>query len=215
MSQIGATANVGSDRVTVTEEKIAEMQTKQTKEQKEAAEYVRRQAYEEVSNDMHKFKSKAKEAEARVAEYEAKLRAVEEQKLKDEKRYQELYEREKQEREKAEITRKKDRELYLRGLKMSALKAELGQIKDAYLTHAAIDEIEVDDNGSLNSESIRAVANKFRQEHPQLLPSEASGNITSFASPTSFNPSAGRPKTINDMSFEEKAAYLKQLKNKK
>lgn len=214
MSQDNATVNTGSDRVTVTEEKLIEMSGKQSKDSETAAEYVRRQAYEEVSKDMHKFKSKAKDAEARIAEYEAKLKTIEEQKLKDEKRYQELYEREKQERERAEGVRKKDRELYLRGLKMSALKAELGNIKDVYLNHAALNEIEVNEDGSLSSESVREVANKFRQEHPQLIPMEASGNITNFASPTSFN-SSSKAKTLQDMSFEEKAVYLKQLKNKK
>jgi predicted nucleic acid-binding Zn-ribbon protein len=214
MSDTNPIVNTGSDRATVTEETIVEMSAKTKKEQDAQAEYVRKQAYEEVSKDMHKFKSKAKDAEARIAEFEAKLKAIEEQKLKDEKRYQELYEREKQERERADSNRKKDRELYLRGLKMSALKSELGNIKDAYLTHAAIDEIEINEDGTLSSDSVRSVANKFRQEHSQLIPSDVSGNITSFASPTSFSPTSGKVKSLNEMSYEEKARYLKQLKNK-
>jgi hypothetical protein len=178
----------------------------------EDAQFVKKQAYEEVSQDMHKFKMRAKEAEARAAEYEARLKAQEEAKLMDEKRFQELYEREKKQREDAERTSKKERELYLRAVKLTALKSELGPVKDEYLTHAEIDKIELNADGSLSSESVRQVANNFRQNHAQLLPTQAGGNITSYASPTSFSPA--KPKSLSEMSYAEKAAMLKQLKNK-
>lgn len=199
----------GSDRVTVGESDV-EVSTKT--DSKEDKSLVRREAYEKVTKDMHKFKSRVKDAEARAAEAEARIKAIEEQTLKEQSRYQELYEREKKQREQAEITRKKDRDLYLRGLKLSSLKAELGNVREEYLAHAAINEIEVNEDGSLSSDSVRAVANKFRQDHPSLLPQQASGNITSYASPTSFSPTSNKPKSIADMSYAEKAAYLKQLK---
>jgi chromosome segregation ATPase len=194
--------------VVVTGENIP---TQKEKEQKD--EFVRKTAYEEVTSDMHRFKSRAKDAEAKAAEYEAKLRAIEDEKLKSEQRYQELYEKEKREKEQLADTRKKERELYLRGLKLGALKSELGNVKDAYLMHADISAIEINEDGTLNSESVRKVANQFRQEHAALIPSQAGSNITNFASPTSFNPKA--PKSINDMSYAEKAAYLQQLKKNK
>jgi hypothetical protein len=211
MDENNISVNAGSDRATVVGDPTAEVPAKkgETKE-----EFVRRQAYEEVNKDMHKFKSRAKEAEAKAAEAEAKLKAIEEDRLKQEQKYQELYEREKKQREQEAIARKKDRDLYLRGLKLAALKAELGNVREEYLSHAAIDEIEVQENGSLSSDSVRSVANKFRQDHPSLIPQNVSGNITSYASPTSFN-STSKVKTIGEMSFQEKAAYLKQLKNQK
>lgn len=175
--------------------------------------FVKRQAYEEVSQDMHKFKAKARDAEARAAEYEAKLKAAEEAKMMDEKRYQELYEREKKDKELAVARSQKERELYLRAVKMTALKSELGNVKDEYLTHAAIDKIEIKDDGSLNSESVREVANQFRQNHPQLLPTERGGNITNFSSPTSFKPTG--PKTLQEMTYSEKSEYLRNNKQNK
>jgi predicted RNase H-like nuclease (RuvC/YqgF family) len=200
-----------SDRAIVEGDPNAEVAAKREKEEKD--EFVRRQAYEEVSKDMHKFKERFRDAEARAAEYEAKLRSIEEQKLKDEQRYQELYEREKTERERAEEARQQERNLYLRAVKLSALKAELGNIKDQYLSHADIDSIEVKEDGTLSSESVHAVANRFREEHPMLIPQESGGNITNYASPTSFNSASGN-KSLSEMSYEEKANYLKQLKNK-
>lgn len=202
-------ANTGSDRVIV-EGAPAEVPAKgETKE-----EFVRRTAYEEVNKDMHKFKSRAKDAEAKAAEYEAKLKAVEEQQMKEQQRFQELYEREKKQREQEAVARKKDRDLYLRGLKLSQLKAELGNVRDEYLSHAAIDEIEVLENGTLSSESVRSVANKFRQEHPTLIPQGTAGNLTSYASPTSFNPSSGKTKSLAEMTFDEKSEILRRINKK-
>jgi len=200
-----------SDRAIVQGDPNAEVTAGGTQEEKDA--FVRRQAYEEVSKDMHKFKDRFRDAEARAAEYEAKLKAIEEQKLKDEQKYQELYEREKNERTKAEQARESERQLYLRAVKLSALKAELGNIKDQYLMHADIDSIEVKEDGTLSSESVHSVVNKFREEHPALIPQQSSGNITNYASPTSFN-SAPKDKSLSEMSYEEKANYLKQLKNR-
>ena len=47
-----------------------------TKEVEKEEGYVSKKAYEGVSNDMHKFKSKAKEAEARAAELELRIKAI-------------------------------------------------------------------------------------------------------------------------------------------
>ena len=118
-------------------------------------EFVKRQAYEEVASDMIKYKHQRKELQARVNEYEAKIKAIEENKLVEEKRFQELYEREKQAREQAEAARNKEKDLYIRSVKMSALKSELGgNVKDEYLQFASIDSIEVSEDGLLSSESL-------------------------------------------------------------
>ena len=53
---------------------------------------------------------------------------------------------------------------------MNALKSELGgSIKDTYLVHADLEGISFKDDGSVDSESLLEVANKFRQEHGQLI----------------------------------------------
>lgn len=184
-------------------------EVQETKEQ-----YVNRKAYEEVTKDMHKYKSQAKEIAAMKNELEAQLKAIEEQKLADQNRWQELYEREKQEKEKVYTERNKDKELYLRSVKLSALKSELGsEIKDEYLSFADLDGIEIREDGSLSSESVHKVANDFRQNHPGLMPQSSNSGITNVASPTGI-PVQKDEKTLNNMTFEEKAALLKRLKNK-
>lgn len=143
--------------------------------------FVPRNAYEEVSKDMHKYKSQAKEAAAKAAELESRMKAIEEAKLVEEKRYEELYAKEREEREKMEQALKSTNEHYVKTVKMTALMRELGNIKPKYLQHAAIDEIVVHDDGSLSSESVVAVANKFRQENPELVPAANVGNINDAA----------------------------------
>lgn len=179
----------------------------------EQEQYVARKAYEDVTNDMHKFKQRYKAEAAKAAELEAKMRALEDDRLKEQERYKELYEREKKERETVLAQQAQEKARFTRGLKLSALKAELGgKIRDEYLQHANIDAIEMNDDGTLSSESVREIANRFRQEHPQLIPSAAAGSITGQAPAKEAVVISDKP--IEQMSFEEKAALLASLKRK-
>jgi len=179
--------------------------------EKPKTDYVAKNAYEEVSKDMHKYKSQLKEAEAARNAAEAALKAVEDQKLIDQNRFEELYNQEKQKSEEAMNKMIKERQLYDRSVKVNALKAELGgKIKDDYLSFANLDNIEVLEDGTISSESVRTEANNFRQAHPQLIPVDGNADITSTATTTSFDSKEGVK--ISDMSFEAKARYLNELK---
>lgn len=178
-------------------------------------EYVARKAYEEVTSDMHKFKSRVKAEQARANELEAKLKAVEEAKLLEDQKFQELYEREKQEKEQLKQAREQEKNLYIRSVKLSALKSELGgNVKDEYLQFANVDSIEVREDGSLSSDSVRDVANAFRQDHPTLVGKGEGVNITSPAAATELN-HAQPEKTLSTMSTKEKMDLLLQLSESK
>lgn len=171
---------------------------------------VAKKAYEDVSKDMHKYKSKAKELEAALTEYQIKLKSIEEEKLVEEKRFKELYEKRTEELEAQKRAAKERENQYLKSLKMVELKKELGaNIKDQYLIHANIDAIEFNEDGTLNRESLVTVANKFRQEHGELIPKSSNVNITGHAA---SNGEVTPPKTLEQMSMAEKIALLKQLK---
>jgi hypothetical protein len=189
----------------------AGVQSQAESTQQEKDEFVRRQAYEEVSKDMHKFKDRAKEAAAKASEYEAKLKAIEEDRLKQQEEWQTLYEKERQQKEEMEQKYGTEKENYLRSVKLAGLKAELGSnIKDAYLKHADLDKIEFTEDGALSPESVSAVANKFREEHSILIPAESGNQITNQAP---INGSvAQKEKSLNEMSFQERSALLKNLK---
>lgn len=175
-------------------------------------EFVPKRAYEEVSRDMHRYKQSAREAAAAKAEYEAKLKALEEEKLREKQEWKELYEREKQEAEVAKRKAREEREAYLTAVKKSALKNELGgRIKDVYLTHANIGSIEINEDGTINQESLLRVANDFRKNHGELIPPASTPEPTATAAPTGRTVATGE-KTIDQMSYSEKIAALRNLK---
>lgn len=169
-------------------------------------------AYKEVSSDMHKFKSRAREAEAKANELAERLKAIEENTLKEQQKFEELYEREKAEREREAAERMREKELYLRSVKVSALKNELGgKVKDEYVSFANLDAIEIREDGTLSSESVQSVANAFRQEHPSLIATDSAVNITGTA-PGSGVVTEQPEKTLANMTVEEKVAQLAKLK---
>jgi len=180
-----------------------------TKDSIPPIETVARKAYEEVSIDMHKYKAKNKQLDLELSEYKAKVKSIEESKLKEQSQWQELYEREKTRSTELEGNLNKEKDLFMRSVKLSALKSELGDVKDVYLRHANVDEIVVNDDGTLGSESVKSVANIFRQEYPEVLPNKSNLNITSNI-PGNFNQSIDKP--LSDMTYEQKLDMLKKLK---
>lgn len=166
---------------------------------------VKREAYEGVTKDLHKFKQRAKEESALRAELEVRLKAIEEEKLKEQANWKELYEKRNQEVEQIrnEVTTEKER--YLKSVKMAALKSELGgKVKDTYLVHADINSISFNEDGSLNPESVQAVANSFREEHSSLIPSD---NNTSITNPAPASTTV-KNRSLSDLSVQEKLALL-------
>ncbi len=174
-------------------------------------EMVRKEAFQEVSNDMHKYKSGMKNEKARANEAEAKLKAYEDDQLKAKEEYQTLYENEKAARIKSEEAGLLKDKKMSDARKKAALKTELGNVKDAYLVHANLDSIEIGDDDSLNSESVLEVANKFRSDYPELIPSSGSGNITNQAARTG-DVTSNSPKSLVEMTMEEKIEELARRK---
>lgn len=169
--------------------------------------YVRLSAYEEVKTDMFKYKDKSKQAAAELNELKAQLKAIEEEKLKETQSYQELYEKAKQEREELEARYQQEQISNQNARKRAALKNELGNVRDEYLNHANLNAIEINDDGTISPDSVKAVANQFRQDHSVLIPTENSNQITNQA-PASGQVVLNKPKSLSEMSFEEKRALL-------
>jgi hypothetical protein len=172
--------------------------------------FVSKNAYEEVSRDMHKYKASVKEMQAKVAEYETRLKREEEAKLIEQQRYEELYRKEQEQRQQLESKLKQNREQLVKSVKMTALQRELGDIKPKYLAHADLDAIVVHEDGTLSSESVMAVANKFREENPELVPSKANSNLTDFSA-GNINTTTNEKPDFDKMSSDEKREYLAKL----
>ena len=186
------------------------VQAEQGSSQAESSDVVNRKAYEEVTRDMLKYKSERKDLQARLNELETKIKVTEEEKLKEQEEYKSLFEKRNQEYEELQHSVAQEKNRYLKSVKMNALKNELGgKIKDAYLVHADVDSIEFNDDGSLNPESVVAVANKFREDHSALIPSNNNATITNQA--PSGNMEAPKVE-LGDLTTEQKLALLKNRK---
>lgn len=168
--------------------------------------FVAKKAYEEVRADMFKHKTRAKDAIAKANELETRLKEIEAEKLAEQERWKELYEKERNEREEANSRLMAEKQNFYKAMKMAALKSELGgKVRDEYLSLANLDAIEVGEDGMLSSESIQEVANTFRQNHPQLIPNEGSANVTGHAPAKNF---AAPQKSVDDMSKRELASLI-------
>ena len=60
----------------------------------EKIDFVSKSAYEDVSKDMHKFKSKLRETQAYTNELESRLKALEEEKMAEQAQWKELLRKE-------------------------------------------------------------------------------------------------------------------------
>lgn len=177
----------------------------------EANAFVTRKAYEEVTRDMHKNKQKAKELEAAYNELQAQLKAQEEQKLQEQERWKELYQKREAELEQVRREVQERDSRYMRSVKMSALKRELGvDIREEYLTFANLDAIALTEDGSIDSEALRNVANEFRKQHGQLIPVKENVNITGQA-PNYQNVS--KPVDFSKLKAEDLVQQYAKLKN--
>jgi len=179
-------------------------------QEQQKEEYVSRKAYEEVTRDMHKFKQKQKEESAARAELESKLKAQEEAELREKENWKELFEKKDNELNdfKEELS-KKDYAITTQA-KKNALRAEIGNIKDEYLSLAKLDQLELDEYGAVTQESLHNVANSFREEHPALVPSASAPKITNQA-PDANSMTPSNENDINQLSLEEKKAKLMKV----
>lgn len=140
-------------------------------------------AYEEVTRDMHKNKQKAKELEAQVNQLMTQLKAQEEQKMQENDQWKELASRREAELEEVRKLSEQKSSRFETAVKRTALKQELGgKIKDEYLSFANLSEISMNEDGIVDSESLRNVANEFRKQHGQLIPQAQEEEITGHAS---------------------------------
>lgn len=172
---------------------------------------------ESVSVEAHKrllAQRKADRDKARALEEErntlkAQLEAKDAETLAEQSRYKELYEAEKKKREESDGKLADMSRAQVESAKKAALREALGISKQEYLKFADLSSIQMNDDGTPDSDSLKAVANKFRESYPELLPVKASGTLPNNAPGNGGAPKP--PKSYAEMSAEElRAAYLKQ-----
>lgn len=152
----------------------------------EDGEFVPKKAYSEVTQDMHKYKSKLKETEAILNQLKAEKEMAEEQSLKENEQWKTLYEKKAEEAKKlgSELTEKEAR--FINFHKKNAVIRELGGFKkDEYNSFINVNNVEMDDNGNIVHDSLIAEVNRLKQSYPELIKSSQPQNLPTDA-PKSF-----------------------------
>jgi hypothetical protein len=182
--------------------------------QEEKNDFVPAKAYEEVTRDMHKYKTGVKEKEAQINELKAQLKAQEEAKMRENEQWQEIAQRREAEMEELRTQYSQKSSRFETAVKRTALKQELGgKIREDYLQFANLDAIQMDENGIVNTESLRQVANEFRKQHGQLIPKDQENDIVGHDSPIE---QIGGPQPLADKaSADDLVAHYAKLKQAK
>lgn len=132
--------------------------------------FVPADAYERIQSDLVKWKQRARDNEAKISQWEAEQKRIEEEKAianKDHETVIENLKAEKQEIEQKFQSLQKD---WQDAQKYSQVARFLGNEFDSqYAGLIPFDQIELTEDGAVDTESAKRVAEEFKQKHPRLF----------------------------------------------
>lgn len=168
-----------------------------------SADSVDYETYKKAVSREKSLKQRLAEAEAKAKEFDQWKKEQEEKKLMDEKRYKDLLSRREEELKREREARSSIETQMISSLKKQALERELGGVKKPeYLSFADLSAIEVDENGQIVAETLKYVAEKYKDDHPDLLKSTPKG-MPSGAPKSPFKADEG---DINQVSYKDAIA---------
>lgn len=148
---------------------------------------VPRNTYVKVIDEVKSVKKRLAESEAKRIEHESALKAIEEQKMLDEKKHLELIEMQKKkiadlENQNNVHVQDKNDFRKLNGL-LSVMQQKGIQLESQYYGLLPLDKIGFDEEGNIDNASLAKAAEDFQKAHPRLtiplaklLPNNASGS---------------------------------------
>lgn len=188
----------------------AQPETVSTQSQEDAT--VPKTAYENTRNDMHKYKAQSRERQAKINELETRLEADAKAQLEEQEKYKELWEQEKTQKVELQSRVEASEKLARDNAKKRALREKLGDVKDEYLVFANLDSIDINDDGSIDPDSLHNAANSFRQAHPGLITKPTGSGITDQAPSPGVDPNG--PVDVSKLSKEQRMELFRQQFNK-
>jgi hypothetical protein len=171
-------------------------------------ETVAYETYKKVLDQRKADQAKARELTAEVERLRSERESEQEAKLAEQKRFEELYAAEKKKAEELSARIKDAETKSIAQRKRDALKQALGGVKrDEYLSFADLNSVLVQEDGTVDADSVKAAAAKFREAHPELITSRQATPLPS-ESATGFAPPKG--KALHELNPSE----LKELYSK-
>ena len=132
--------------------------------------FVSKKAYQDVSGDMHKYKTQLKETQARLNQLEAERQAAEKQALAEQGKWEELYQKNQAELEAVKQERAGEQNKFVDYHKKNSVLNKVGGFKrDEYNKFIDVNSIEMKDDGSIDETSLELEVDRIRQSYPELL----------------------------------------------
>ncbi|MCB0370143.1 MAG: hypothetical protein KDD45_12145, partial [Bdellovibrionales bacterium] len=142
--------------------------------------------------------------EALKADNEAKENAV----LLENEKWKELFQKSESKIKELESIREQERSKFVEGHKKNSVLQHVQFKKQDYLKFINTSNIEINDDGSVNIETLQSEVERIKKEYPELL------NIQTKATLPDAAPKTFKDKTLSEMTKEELAeARRKALSN--
>lgn len=180
--------------------------SEEIKPQENESEVVAKDAYVKVSQDMHKFKSQAKQLEAKLAEIQAEQEARERATLEEKEQWHTLYKKAEEKLKAIENERLSERSKFIESHKVNAVIQNLGGFKKPeYNKFIDSSKIEVTEDGSIDEKSVVSEVERIKREYPELIKAAGIKPLPDSA------PKQVAPKSLDQMSPAERAALRRRL----
>lgn len=150
-----------------------EVRQEEVKEQEN--EFVSKKAYQEVSTDMHKYKSELQTTRAKLAEIEAIQEAKEKEALEEQGRWEELYKKSQEQFQTLQSEREQEKSKFVDYHKKNSVLQKIGGFKrDEYNKFIDVRSIQMNEDGSINEDTLISEVDRIKQEYPELIKAASS-----------------------------------------
>lgn len=167
--------------------------------------FVSKQAYKQVSQDMHSYKTKMKELSAQLEAVKADKEAREKSVLEEQEKWHDLYKKSETKIQELLKERDKERNQFLEGHKKNSVLQQVSFKKPEYVKFIDVSKIEVNEDGSIAQDLVAAEVERIKKEYPELLKTTAREMLPDAA------PKGAKPKSLKDMSPSELADARRAL----
>ncbi|MCK5882351.1 MAG: hypothetical protein KAG61_01575 [Bacteriovoracaceae bacterium] len=169
------------------------------------------ETHKKLLGQMKNAKVESERVNARLAEFEAKQEADAENKLKEDNEWKTLAEKKDAELIETRGTLSRINDSIVRAEKIDAVEKELGAaLKNRdYARHLDLDSISVSESGEIDQEALSAEVNRFREVHGDSL--IKTNNIATLPNGAGQK---SQPKSIGDMTAQERQALRRELRKK-
>lgn len=172
-------------------------------------EVVSKDAYSKVSNDMHKYKSEAKNLAQKIAELQAEQEAREKAALEEKEQWHTLYKKAEEKLKSIENERQTEKQKFVESHKINAVIQNLGGFKKPeYNRFIDSSKIVVTEDGSVDETTVLSEVERIKKEYPELIKAKQVSTLPA---------DAPRPFTavpVEKMSSEERMNALRGLLQK-